>query len=468
MIRKCLAIAHRAALAAFLAFGLSYSPVAAQSNPGPPVPAQWTYSFDANGNALATYPGGLSILGTTSFATLTLGPAQSAINQVFQATATYSNLNTSSDYLRVQTNACPITDEIGAPSASTSGIVSCMVIPAGTYSGTATWPDNAVAAYVLDNNVNKTGVAVLGAAGTTVSGSQGQYGGNFLTVNCELYKTTCATGAGFDFVIGYAVEADTNVYSKSGSVAPNGSVAGFTAIYNGDVQPNGAANAFQTSHTPGLSNWKVAYATNTGDAPIGLDLAPATTGASANSQQIILNGTTAGSTTVTETCYLNSVGDLVCNNSVDSSSFILQHTYPEVQTTATKTAGPVGWKVLNNGTGGATTANLILQTGTANSSSSLTLTDAASLVLSTGSAVTSGITLQPSAGPVTVSTYLRRTSLLFANLGTVDASPQVGDTLVISDASACTANTAVTAGGGTLHSCPVIYNGASWIAIVTH
>lgn len=57
---------------------------------------------------------------------------------------------------------------------------------------------------------------------------------------------------------------------------------------------------------------------------------------------------------------------------------------------------------------------------------------------------------------------------LFANLGTVDASPQVGDMLNITDASACTVNVAVSAGSGTTHSCPTVYNGVGWIAMVTH
>jgi hypothetical protein len=64
--------------------------------------------------------------------------------------------------------------------------------------------------------------------------------------------------------------------------------------------------------------------------------------------------------------------------------------------------------------------------------------------------------------------YLRTGLVAYASLGTTDPTPQVGDRLAISDASACTANTAVTAGGGSAHSCPVIYNGAAWIAEVTH
>jgi len=64
--------------------------------------------------------------------------------------------------------------------------------------------------------------------------------------------------------------------------------------------------------------------------------------------------------------------------------------------------------------------------------------------------------------------FVREGQTTFANLSTIDPTPQVGDHLVITDASACTANTAVTAGGGSAHSCAVVYNGANWVALVTH
>lgn len=69
---------------------------------------------------------------------------------------------------------------------------------------------------------------------------------------------------------------------------------------------------------------------------------------------------------------------------------------------------------------------------------------------------------------VAAGTFLRPGQTAFASLGTADPSPQVGDMLNITDASACTVNTAVSAGGGTTHSCPTTYNGANWIALVTH
>jgi hypothetical protein len=70
--------------------------------------------------------------------------------------------------------------------------------------------------------------------------------------------------------------------------------------------------------------------------------------------------------------------------------------------------------------------------------------------------------------PTTVNGRFRPASVTFASLGTVDGTPAVGDQVVITDASACTANAAVAAGGGTIHACPVVYNGTGWIALVTH
>lgn len=62
---------------------------------------------------------------------------------------------------------------------------------------------------------------------------------------------------------------------------------------------------------------------------------------------------------------------------------------------------------------------------------------------------------------------LRRGTTTYGGLTTVDPAPSVGDQWLVSDASTCTVNTAVTAGGGT-HSCPVIRSSTSWIAQITN
>lgn len=82
---------------------------------------------------------------------------------------------------------------------------------------------------------------------------------------------------------------------------------------------------------------------------------------------------------------------------------------------------------------------------------------------------TGNLNLSPPAGGLLRAFGVTRIlSVVYANLSTVDGTPLPGDMLVVSDASACTVNTAVVAGGGTTHSCSVVYNGAGWIALVTH
>lgn len=72
------------------------------------------------------------------------------------------------------------------------------------------------------------------------------------------------------------------------------------------------------------------------------------------------------------------------------------------------------------------------------------------------------------ANVVAANNFTRPGHSTYAALATTDPSPAVGDMLTITDASACTANTQVSAGGGTTHSCATVYNGVGWIALVTH
>jgi len=64
------------------------------------------------------------------------------------------------------------------------------------------------------------------------------------------------------------------------------------------------------------------------------------------------------------------------------------------------------------------------------------------------------------AAPIMASIY-RTTPTTVSGLSTADASPAVGDRAVVTDATACTFNSAVTGGGST--KCPVVYTG-SWVA----
>lgn len=89
-----------------------------------------------------------------------------------------------------------------------------------------------------------------------------------------------------------------------------------------------------------------------------------------------------------------------------------------------------------------------------------------------GQVVTNGSFVAASgsvSGAATVATlYARPGQSTYANLAATDPSPQVGDLIDVTDASACTANAAVSAGGGTTHSCPTVWNGVNYVAMVTH
>ena len=63
---------------------------------------------------------------------------------------------------------------------------------------------------------------------------------------------------------------------------------------------------------------------------------------------------------------------------------------------------------------------------------------------------------------------IRPSQTRYANLPAFDPNPAVGDYLVIVDASACSVGSAVTAGGGSGHACPAIYDGTAWVAAVSH
>lgn len=77
-------------------------------------------------------------------------------------------------------------------------------------------------------------------------------------------------------------------------------------------------------------------------------------------------------------------------------------------------------------------------------------------------------TVDAGVGSISATGFVRPGQTLFAALGTADPSPQVGDHLNITDASACTFGTQITAGSGSGHSCPGVYNGVGWFPEVTH
>lgn len=185
----------------------------------------------------------------------------------------YPGLNSTLAGSRVDVGGCLATDYLSgaAGNATTSALVGCVVQPSGTYSGVATWPDAAVAGYmVTSSNDAKSAVGVYGASGTTVSRS-GLYGGNFSVVNCRLWARGCAPGGGFDFAVMYGLEVDVNSYSKRGSVAPAGAAKGYIAHLNGDATPSTSAQAYDLTASGG-AQWGSGYTTEARATRVGLFL----------------------------------------------------------------------------------------------------------------------------------------------------------------------------------------------------
>jgi hypothetical protein len=120
---------------------------------------------------------------------------------------------------------------------------------------------------------------------------------------------------------------------------------------------------------------------------------------------------------------------------------------------------PTGTTNFSVGTGGS-----FLVSGT----SVLSATTLGSGVVNSSLTSVGALTSLAVTGQITAGKFLRPGTVLFANLGTVDASPQVGDMLNITDASACTVGTQITVGGGSTHSCPAVYNGVGWFPQATH
>lgn len=62
--------------------------------------------------------------------------------------------------------------------------------------------------------------------------------------------------------------------------------------------------------------------------------------------------------------------------------------------------------------------------------------------------------------------FIRPSMPTVSALATADPSPQAGDMLAVADAVTCVTNTTPTGGGST--TCPLVYSGAAWKAMVTH
>lgn len=254
-----------------------------------------------------------------------------------------------------------------------------------------------------------------------------------------------------------------------GIVPPN--TNGYLAVGEYEVQNNGGPAADQPLINQSTS--KLAFhATSIGDTPATAAFSATATGGKFH---MILEATTAE--VAGGDCF-------TCLLSGDSVSSMIAGTYGDGRSVATGSSNVIGAPGTNRlfgamtGTKGGTAAARWAWGANGNAESPR---NAGSDFIverydNAGSPIDAPLAIQRSTGvatfadPVVFASIVRPAQTTFANLRRIDPSPAVGDYLVISDAAACSANGAVTAGGGTGHACAVIYNGAAdpWIALVSH
>ena len=199
--------------------------------------------------------------------TMKIGPAQTAIGQLGQISAPYtaSQLNTNQDPFRVVSGTFPTTSEFPnlLSNHMTQSVVGAVAIPAGTYSGSASWPDAGIAGYATTANINKTAVGVYGTSGISVTGGFGE-AFNGVSNNCLLYDSSCKAGGGLNFAHQYTFESDTNLNSPV-SGALTGDVNGYLAFISGDANTTNSALAFRAAQQ-GASKWGYAFGSDNGSA----------------------------------------------------------------------------------------------------------------------------------------------------------------------------------------------------------
>lgn len=147
---------------------------------------------------------------------------------------TYSGLNTNQYQFNISVGGLDPTwlfpNLNGAGNHSTAALAGSVVTPSGSYSGTYTWPDYGVSGTALTYNVAKNAVAHFGYAGIGIAGA-GAEAFNGVITNCELSKTSCAAGGGYNWANLVGSEMDFNLNSLT-SGTPTGGLTGFGAILN--------------------------------------------------------------------------------------------------------------------------------------------------------------------------------------------------------------------------------------------
>jgi hypothetical protein len=151
------------------------------------------------------------------------------------ASGSYPGLNINKSQVRIDVGGLPQAWEFPnisqAGNHTTAAIAGSVLIPAGPYSGTYTWPDFGVMAHALTDNPAKNAVALFGYAGIGAAGA-GAEALNGVVTNCELAKPSCTDGGGYNFANISGAEMDANFFLLPGQVAPTGGFQGYSVVFN--------------------------------------------------------------------------------------------------------------------------------------------------------------------------------------------------------------------------------------------
>ncbi len=293
----------------------------------------------------------------------------------------YPGLNTNLDFIRVSVGGLNQAWEFpnlpGTPHTnySTASFVAALVIPAGSYSGDATWPDFASASYALTYNTSKTAMANFAMAGVGVAG--GHVGGyNSVITNCELAKPSCTNGGGYDAPTLIGNESDINMNLLPGNVAPtSGSITGYRVALQAtsSAMTNITGSAYDAVS---ISTGKIptVYNSQNGAATVFAASGAQGTTASSDGQISVFSAINSSSATISATMQFRSDGNFYVINGVSGMTWDWANSYPQV-TEALSVNGPAGFRISNASAGASSSANYLAQTGTSGASMSLGVVD---------------------------------------------------------------------------------------------
>jgi hypothetical protein len=216
-----------------------------------------------------------------------------------------SNVTGITDIFRVAVNSFPISGEFGN---NTVGVLQA-VVGAIDCSGSWTFTGNCTgtAGYARSNASVTPAVGAYGQATTNVASAQ-SFGGNFLVTN---FPNSNGTGnIGFNANI-YGAEIDVNIQPTGGGAQPVGNARGLYINGNMNIAPTGGFNGIEVDHA-GSVGWGNAFRTDDACCTIAaIQIGQQTSGSNSASQQIQLNGRTAGGVAQQGAILLDATGNLL-------------------------------------------------------------------------------------------------------------------------------------------------------------